>query len=420
MNDQKVADDALDFSNLEANLGIFQNGLVSAEEDSSVVNTRKRPLESDQELLTPDTNSSRRMSGSSFSLSSTGATPVDITDVSTYSDTFSYPSDYTPRSSLTLSSSTHLSPVPSPRCPQPERAGSRSKASPSPRPSARTAPYSLDSARKRWSTGSYAPSSALRTSPYLYHSAESFQRTANPSHTSAPTVTSGSVLPSSNLANASIFGSIPRFHPRPFLLPSNSDSNGKLSSSVRLLSQGPFRTLYSSVDPHGYGLDHYTNLSDPPDLLGPLREEQVPPPEEDMHPEDPELVPHEQELRFENDLYTPRWVRGHGNKREGWCGICKPGRWLVLKNSAFWYDKSFTHGISAATGQAFEGPRETRRMEGNPDIWEGLCGSCGEWIALVSSKKKGTTWFRHAYKVCSVFQGAILLSDLLYTFEGPH
>lgn len=139
-----------------------------------------------------------------------------------------------------------------------------------------------------------------------------------------------------------------------------------------------------------------------------------------MHPEDPELVPHEQELRFENDLYTPRWVRGHGNKREGWCGICKPGRWLVLKNSAFWYDKSFTHGISAATGQAFEGPRETRRMEGNPDIWEGLCGSCGEWIALVSSKKKGTTWFRHAYKVCSVFQGAILLSDLLYTFEGPH
>lgn len=40
-------------------------------------------------------------------------------------------------------------------------------------------------------------------------------------------------------------------------------------------------------------------------------------------------------------------------------------------------------------------------MEGsvNADIWEGLCGRCGEWIPLVSSKKKGTTWFRHAYKV---------------------
>jgi hypothetical protein len=118
-----------------------------------------------------------------------------------------------------------------------------------------------------------------------------------------------------------------------------------------------------------------------------------------MNPENPELAPHEQDLRFDNDLYTPRWVRGHGNKREGWCGICKPGRWLVLKNSAFWYDKSFSHGVSAATGRAFESPGETRRMEGNADIWEGLCGSCGDWVPLVSSKKKGTTWFRHAYKV---------------------
>jgi hypothetical protein len=130
-----------------------------------------------------------------------------------------------------------------------------------------------------------------------------------------------------------------------------------------------------------------------------LNEEQIPPPPEDMNPSDPDLIPHEQELRFEGDLYTPKWVRGHGNKREGWCGICKPGRWLVLKNSAFWYDKSFTHGISAATGNPFQEPQETRRMDGNPDVWEGLCGSCNEWIALVSSKKKGTTWFRHAYKV---------------------
>ncbi|KAJ4167138.1 hypothetical protein NW765_009067 [Fusarium oxysporum] len=123
-----------------------------------------------------------------------------------------------------------------------------------------------------------------------------------------------------------------------------------------------------------------------------------PPPPEDMNPEDPDMIPREQELRFEGDLYTPRWVRGHGNKREGWCGICKPGRWLVLKNSAFWYDKSFSHGISAATGSSFQEPQQKRRMDGNPDVWEGLCGSCEQWIALVSSKKKGTTWFRHAYK----------------------
>lgn len=190
------------------------------------------------------------------------------------------------------------------------------------------------------------------------------------------------------------------------MLPSNSDSGGKTPSSVSTSTfrQGTFRTLQSNGDSGRSCFDPYANLSEPPDLLGPLREEPSAPPAKDMNPEDANLIPHEQELRFENDLYTPRWVRGHGNKREGWCGICKPGRWLVLKNSAFWYDKSFTHGVSAATGRAFEPPQATRRMEGsmNADIWEGLCGSCGEWIPLVSSKKKGTTWFRHAYKVRSV------------------
>lgn len=162
-------------------------------------------------------------------------------------------------------------------------------------------------------------------------------------------------------------------------------------------SHGLFRMLQSNADPHLLH-GHYADLLDPPSLYASLHEEQISPPPEDMNPSDPDLVPHEQELRFEGDLYTPRWVRGHGNKREGWCGICKPGRWLVLKNSAFWYDKSFTHGISAATGNPFQEPQQTRRMDGNPDVWEGLCGSCNDWIALVSSKKKGTTWFRHAYK----------------------
>ncbi|KAF6525359.1 hypothetical protein HZS61_011154 [Fusarium oxysporum f. sp. conglutinans] len=164
-----------------------------------------------------------------------------------------------------------------------------------------------------------------------------------------------------------------------------------------LLSHGLSRILQSNGDAACLN-GHYIDLSDPPELYAALREEQIPPPPEDMNPEDPDMIPCEQELSFEGDLYTPRWVRGHGNKREGWCGICKPGRWLVLKSSAFWYDKSFSHGISAATGSSFQEPQQKRRMDGNPDVWEGLCGSCEQWIALVSSKKKGTTWFRHAYK----------------------
>lgn len=168
------------------------------------------------------------------------------------------------------------------------------------------------------------------------------------------------------------------------------------------LSHLSSHTMYQASPGTGQFIAHHACSaahSQPPDLFSCLRAEQVPPPPEDMNPSDPELTPHEQELRFEGDLYTPRWVRGHGNKREGWCGICQPGRWLVLKNSAYWYDKSFSHGISAATGASFQGPQQTRRMDGSPDVWEGLCGGCNEWIALVSSKKKGTTWFRHAYKV---------------------
>lgn len=215
----------------------------------------------------------------------------------------------------------------------------------------------------------------------------------------------------------------------PFLLPSNADSSGVPMKPIH----SPMRRTTSTSPSEGHknaenSKKLHTNLSKPPDLLGPLFEEQESPPLRDMNPDDPEMIPHKQNLRFDNDLYTPRWVRGHGNKREGWCGICKPGRWLVLKNSAFWYDKSFSHGVSAVTGRAFEGPKSIRRIkriksdENSADIdnnnrgtvvptmsrfaakttttWEGLCGSCDEWIALVSSKKKGTTWFRHAYRVC--------------------
>jgi hypothetical protein len=134
-------------------------------------------------------------------------------------------------------------------------------------------------------------------------------------------------------------------------------------------------------------------------LYASLHEEQVPPPPEDLNPSDLDFAVQEQELRFDGDLYTPRWVRGYGSKREGWCGIYKPGRWLVLKNSAFWYDKSFSHGISAATGCPFEGPLQARRMNETLDTVEGLCSSCGQWVSLASSKKKGMTWFRHANRV---------------------
>lgn len=112
----------------------------------------------------------------------------------------------------------------------------------------------------------------------------------------------------------------------------------------------------------------------------------------------PSLKPLQQCPRFPGDLYTPTFIRKEGKAREGWCGLCRPGRWLVLKNSAFWYDKSFVHGISAASGQAWDGPSQTR-FGRKAEVWEGLCGTCGQWIILTASKSGGVSWFRHAYKV---------------------
>jgi len=160
------------------------------------------------------------------------------------------------------------------------------------------------------------------------------------------------------------------------------------------------------------------------------------------------LTPKPQLPRTPTDIYTPPWIQGAGRYREGWCGLCRPPRWLLLKNSAFWYDKTYGHGISAVTGEYFDGPKDVRvhtgdgaglgsvfgharcdsteTYSGHEDLemrnWEerklgheggiecgnekqqkeGLCGTCGAWIVLGSGRKGkvlGMSWFRHAYKV---------------------
>ena len=417
---QKPCEENFDIHGLDPDMSIGQ--AYTTDEAIPILDLRYPPgMPTDQDTLAYDGGiNNRRMSGSSFTMSTSGA----LSDMPSYEDFSaalseapSFSSDYPPPSNRnSLMSSTQLSPVASPRMtPQSRselvRTQSRGRASPSPRPGMRSAPYSVEGARnKRWSTGSYGTVQNRRPSPFVYHPGHDFA--AHPrmsSRHSSPTIPNGQLpLNFGNLQAAQqhpfLVAGAPQFHRNSMLLPSQLPSHAfhpeahHFDAPPPLLSHGLFRMLQSNADPHSLH-GHYTDLSDPPDLYASLHEEQLPPPPEDMNPSDPDLVPHEQELRFEGDLYTPKWVRGHGNKREGWCGICKPGRWLVLKNSAFWYDKSFTHGISAATGNPFQEPQETRRMDGNPDVWEGLCGSCNEWIALVSSKKKGTTWFRHAYKV---------------------
>ncbi|KAK3191011.1 hypothetical protein K4F52_002961 [Lecanicillium sp. MT-2017a] len=416
--------ESLEFYPFDAEAPIGQ--AYTTDEAVPIIDLRFSNQRPDLEAVYSDHGTNRR-SGSSLTMSTSGP----LSDLPSYDDvatTLSEAppfSDYTPVSNRTslMSTTTHLSPVASPRAtphsrPDQVRTQSRGRASPSPRPSFRTAPYSTDGFRgnSRWSTGSYGTLQQQRSAPLGYGSVQENstapQRySLQPSVTTMPTgtmaATSGNIhsmsrtpyLPSIPMASHRHSMFIPP-HMAPHL-PTQGvppPDTRHLPQPPPLPSHGLLKMLQSNLDSHSYH-GQYADLSDPPDLYPSLHEEPAQPPPEDMNPSDPDLVPYEQELRFDGDLYTPKLVRGHGNKREGWCGICKPGRWLVLKNSAYWYDKSFTHGISAATGAPFQEPLDKRRMDGNPDVWEGLCGSCNKWIALVSSKKKGTTWFRHAYKV---------------------
>lgn len=416
---QKVCEELEAFPSLDPDVTEFSHGMMGQDENTPIIDLRQYSSMGQQEpenMNSFNLHASRRMSESSFSMSSTGG---GLPETTSYEDmgsaeAVSYASEYDAWNHSEQAASHLLSPLASPRRSQYDgvvRGGSRTRASPASHNNVRSSPYTLDSSRfKRWSTG-HAPTSTpanARTVAQVPDRYAPYGPRLNPHHsmpTYPPSAYNNFGPPSQNLM-------YPQTHPiygnaRPHFAP--QDQPYHLEVPRPLPSQGLFRLLQSNADRHGGCSSHFADLSDPPDLYSSLHEDACNPPESDMNPSDPDLMPHEQDLRFVGDLYTPRWVRGHGNKREGWCGLCKPGRWLVLKNSAFWYDKSFTHGVSAATGAVFQGPQDTRRTEGNLDVWEGLCGSCGEWIALVSSKKKGTTWFRHAYKVS--------VETLFFTFQ---
>ncbi|KAJ1933426.1 hypothetical protein FBU59_006034 [Linderina macrospora] len=111
--------------------------------------------------------------------------------------------------------------------------------------------------------------------------------------------------------------------------------------------------------------------------------------------------PRRQKLRFHDDLYTPMWVRNNGQQKEGFCDTCTPGKWLQLKNSAYWYHKQFFHGISSVSGRPFMRPLQARHFDA--DIIEGLCHQCRQWVPIANAKRRNSVlWFRHAHK-CHVY-----------------
>ncbi|CEP16441.1 hypothetical protein [Parasitella parasitica] len=109
-------------------------------------------------------------------------------------------------------------------------------------------------------------------------------------------------------------------------------------------------------------------------------------------------MPRKQKLRYDGDNYTPKWVRFTGHLKEGYCDSCQPGKWLQLKNSAYWYHKQFYHGISSVSGKSFIKPLEQRIGKG--DMIEGLCHQCHRFVSACNGKKKNNymLWYRHAHK----------------------
>ncbi|CAO3614849.1 unnamed protein product [Cunninghamella echinulata] len=119
--------------------------------------------------------------------------------------------------------------------------------------------------------------------------------------------------------------------------------------------------------------------------------------------QDISAIPRKQNLRYEKDAYTPRWVRYTGQLKQGYCDSCRPnGRWLQLKNSAYWYHKQFFHGISSVSGQPFAAPLE-KRINQDTDVLEGLCHQCLQYVPICNSKRKNSVlWYRHAHK-CHIY-----------------
>lgn len=113
----------------------------------------------------------------------------------------------------------------------------------------------------------------------------------------------------------------------------------------------------------------------------------------------------DEKLRFPADLYTPRWVRGDGPAREGFCSLCEEGTWLQLKTSQYWYHVRFTHGVNSNTGKIYDPPLRLRICDDPMSSTFGFCGECHQWIAICTPRRKRcfTAWFKHAH-ACHRFQ----------------
>lgn len=130
------------------------------------------------------------------------------------------------------------------------------------------------------------------------------------------------------------------------------------------------------------------------------------------------------------DLYTPRWVRGAGDNKEGMCTICyeqtpSEARFWRTKTSQYNYHLINQHGISPHTHRPFDPPIGFRdRIVKNAStgqrkiMIQAQCHACKKFIDMQSSRL-GTVkvpeiyWWKHA-NVCHRGKPAIDATDGIF------
>ncbi|KAG0139208.1 hypothetical protein CROQUDRAFT_111710 [Cronartium quercuum f. sp. fusiforme G11] len=191
--------------------------------------------------------------------------------------------------------------------------------------------------------------------------------------------------------------------PRPPPFPSSISRINQVEKLPRAQKRERSQSIAASSLPVGYGLydepPKFGGLGQgasayPPGLDGSVRPKAT----EFDNPIDENMVPWQQELRCDEDLYTPIWCRGQNDKKEGFCDMCEGGAWFRLKNSAYWYHKQYFHGVSSTTGHYFFPPRETKRgfSSANRQQILGLCHECNEWVGYAAVDGNGRTGVNNA------------------------
>ncbi|KAM0746564.1 hypothetical protein T439DRAFT_134184 [Meredithblackwellia eburnea MCA 4105] len=145
------------------------------------------------------------------------------------------------------------------------------------------------------------------------------------------------------------------------------------------------------------------------------------PPSSDF--EDADNLPRSQNV-VEGDYYTPVWVRGFVDTREGWCSLCEEdGQWLRMKNSDYWYHRQFHHGISSQGKVQFLPPLGVR-LQDTPtqtSVLAGHCPACAQWVPLATrgNEVPANVWFRHAADCHKYNISVVSTANAVGQNEGP-